>query len=86
MAEKQFVDGLWVKEKNENVPEWIKMRLLANRIQLIDWLQSQTEKWIEIDIKESKAGKLYCAVNTWKPENSIPSESNSTNGDVEIPF
>lgn len=86
MSEKQFVDGLSVKEKNENVPEWIKMRLLANRIQLIEWLQSQTEKWIDIDVKESKAGNLYCEVNTWKPENSIPSESNSTSGDVKVPF
>lgn len=86
MAEKQFVDGLRVKEKNENIPEWIKMRLLVNRLQLIEWLQSQSEKWIEIDIKESKAGKLYCEVNTWKPEDSIPTESNNAKNDVEVPF
>lgn len=86
MAEKQFVDGLSVKEKNENIPEWIKMRLLVNRLQLIEWLQGQSEKWIEIDVKESKAGKMYCEVNTWKPEDSITSESNNTNGDVEVPF
>ena len=86
MAEKQFVDGLRVKEKNENIPEWIKVRLLVNRLQLIEWLQNQTEKWIEIDVKESKVGKLYCEVNTWKPENSTPSESNNADSDVKVPF
>ncbi len=45
MAEKQFVDGLRVKEKNENIPEWIKMRLLVNRLQLIEWLQGHSSQF-----------------------------------------
>ncbi len=86
MAEKQFVDGLRVKERNENTPEWIKMKLLVNRLQLIEWLQGQTEKWIEIDIKESKAGKLYCEVNNWKPKASDPIDSDNAKDDIVDPF
>ena len=86
MAEKQFVDGLRVKERNENTPEWIKMKLLVNRLQLIEWLQGQTEKWIEIDIKESKAGKLYCEVNNWKPKASTPIDSDNGKDDIVDPF
>ncbi len=87
MAEKQFVNGIRFKEVNENAPDWIKMKFSINRLQLIEWLQNESaDEWIEIDVKESKAGKLYCEVNTWKPDNSNTSESNSEKGSVEVPF
>ncbi len=86
MAEKQFVDGLRVKERSDRTPDWIKMQLAINREQLIAWLQNRTEQWIDIDIKESKAGKMYCEVNTWKPENSNQTESNIDDSYTEIPF
>ena len=86
MAEKQFVNGIRFKEVNENVPDWIKMKFSINRLQLLEWLQNESDEWIEIDVKESKAGKLYCEVNTWKPDNSVTSDSNSDESSVEVPF
>jgi len=69
MSDKVFLDGIRAKRVSENAPEWIKMKLSINRTQLISWLQNQTGDWIDIDIKESRSGNLYCEVDNWKPEN-----------------
>ena len=68
MSDIVFVDGMIFKKVNENAPEWIKLKLSIKRTELINWLQNQSSDWIDIDIKESKAGKLYAAINNWKPE------------------
>jgi len=62
------------------------MKFSINRLQLIEWLQKKDDEWVEIDVKESKAGNLYCEVNTWKPDNSVTSDSNSDKSSVEVPF
>ncbi len=79
MAEKVFVDGLRVRAKRENAPDWIKMRMSIKREELISWLQSRSEDWIEIDVKESRAGNLYAEVDTWKPNSANPTNSNPNN-------
>jgi hypothetical protein len=86
MAEKQFVNGLSVKEKDGHMPDWIISRLLVNRLTLIEWLESRSEKWLEIDIKESKAGKFYCEVNTWGQDSAAKTKSNNAEVDEVTPY
>ncbi|MGP1666333.1 MAG: hypothetical protein ACTS5I_10590 [Rhodanobacter sp.] len=69
----QFIDGLIVKAPNENAPEYVKAKLSIKREELIAWLQGQSGEWINVEVKESKGGKWYAAVDAWKPEGSAGS-------------
>jgi len=40
-----------------------------------NWLRNETDDWINIDVKESKGGKWYAEVNTWKPESKPENQS-----------
>src|SRR5690606_1221693 len=66
--ETQFIDGLIVKAPNNGAPDYVKAKLSIRREELIGWLQSQDGDWINVEVKESKGGKWYAAVDTWKPE------------------
>lgn len=68
MSDIKFIDGLIVKAPHEKAPDFVKARLSIKREEMIAWLQAQEGEWVNADIKESKAGKWYAAVDEWKPE------------------
>jgi hypothetical protein len=70
MADSNFIDGLIVKAPHENAPDFVKAKLSIKRQELIDWLQQQTGDWINADIKESRGGKWYAAIDNWKPDSN----------------
>lgn len=94
MSEKEFVNGLIVKEPHERAPEFVKCRLSIKREELISWLQSKDSDWINLDVKVSQQGKWYAEVNSWKPTqqdsqaNSQPQDDhqNIDDFDDDIPF
>lgn len=63
----KFIDGLIFKAPHENAPDYVIAKISIKRAELIAWLQSQTGDWINADLKESQQGKLYAAVDDWKP-------------------
>jgi hypothetical protein len=63
----KFIDGLIFKAPHENAPEYVIAKISIKRAELIAWLQSQTGDWINADLKVSQQGKLYAAVDDWKP-------------------
>ena len=63
MSDIEFVDGLIVKEPREGSPDFIKMAISIKRKELIEWLKNKDDDWINLDVKENKAGKIYAAVN-----------------------
>ena len=67
MTEKVFVEGLLAKLPHNKAPDFVKLNLSIKRKELGNWLRSQTDDWINIDIKQAKSGKLYAEVNAWKP-------------------
>lgn len=67
-TETEFVDGLIAKAPHDKAPEFVKARLSIKREELIEWLDSRGEDWINVDIKEARSGKWYAAVDPWKPE------------------
>jgi hypothetical protein len=69
MSDIKFVDGLIVKAPHENAPDFVKCAISIKRKELGNWLRAQDGDWINIDVKESKGGKWYAAVNDYKPEN-----------------
>ena len=64
----EFVDGLIVKAPRAGAPDFIKCNISIKRADLGNWLRGKDDEWINIDVKESRAGKWYCAVDTWKPD------------------
>lgn len=67
MTDKQFAPGFIVKPPRDNAPSYVKASVSIKRDEFIAWLRGQGE-WVNLDIKESQGGKLYAAVNMWKPE------------------
>lgn len=66
----EFVDGLIVKAPPENAPDFVKARISIKRKDLGNWLRGKDDDWINVDVKESKGGKWYAAVSTFKPDSS----------------
>lgn len=66
---KEFVDGLFVNRR-ENAPEFVKASLSFKVENFADYLKSKANArgYVNIDILESKEGKLYAKLNDWKPE------------------
>lgn len=67
-TDNKFVDGLIVKAPRDGAPDFVKGAISIKRGDLGNWLEAKTEEWINVDVKESKAGKWYAEVNDWKPE------------------
>ena len=68
MSDIKFIDGLIVKAPHERAPDFVKARLSIKRADLIAWLQAQEGEWVNAEVKVSKGGKWYAAVDEWKPE------------------
>ena len=58
-TEGKFLDGLIVKAPHPNAPDFVKMKVSIKREELIASLQGMTGDWINLDVKESKEGKMF---------------------------
>lgn len=72
MAEEiEFVNGLIVKAPHEKAPDYVKAAISIKVADLGAWLREKYkagDEWVNIDVKESKGGKWYAAVSTYKPK------------------
>lgn len=70
--EKVFASGLIFKKKNEKAPDFVKGSLSVKVDEFIEFLKkNESNGWVNIDLKESKGGKYYAELNTWKPKSNI---------------
>ena len=67
MSDVEFIDGLNAKAPRDKAPDFVKASLSIKREALIAWLQQREGEWVNADIKESRGGKWYVAVDAWKP-------------------
>ena len=65
--EVQFIPGLIAKAPGDKAPEYVKCKLSIKRAELLAWLESQTDEWINGEVKVSRNGKMYVQRDTWKP-------------------
>lgn len=101
MSDIEFIDGLNAKAPNQGAPEYVKAKLSIKREALIAFLQQRDGEWINAEIKESKGGKWYVAVDAWKPnseksgqsdrpargqERQAPADSGFADDSSDIPF
>lgn len=65
-----LVDGLFFDKPSENAPDFVKGKISIQADKLIPFLeQHKNEKgYVNIDLLKSKAGKLYCKLNTFVPQ------------------
>jgi hypothetical protein len=71
----QFVPGLFVKAPNQGAPSFVKAAISIKVAELGMWLREKHkagEEWVNIDVNESKAGKWYAKVSTFKPKQEAP--------------
>lgn len=65
--EKIFVDGLIVK-RNPNAPDFVICSLSLKCEELVAFMRKHhKEKWVNVQVKQSKGGKYYAELDTWKP-------------------
>lgn len=63
-----FVDGMIFKRPRENAPDFIKGAIFvkAKDFCLFAKEHMNDRGWVNIDLKKSKGGNLYLALNTWE--------------------
>lgn len=84
-----FVDGMSFFKPNEGAPDFIRGTISVDPNKLIAFFkenkQYMSEKgYFKIDVKKSKKGSLYLALNTYKKPEEVVVDKNSD--DFEIPF
>jgi len=62
-----FINGMNFYKPNENAPAWIKGNIVIQKKELIEFLNTLETETVRIDLKVSKANKLYLALNTFNP-------------------
>lgn len=86
----EFVNGLIVKAPREGAPDFVKAAISIKVADLGNWLREKHkagEEWVNVDVKESKGGKWYAAVSTFKPKEKSPDKSVKDEQDLDdIPF
>ncbi len=78
MADKIFPDGIIFKKPREGAPDFVKGSLSFKVDEAVAFLKEHQNKgWVNLDLKKSKAGKLYLELNTFNrepPEKELTSE------------
>jgi len=85
--EMEFVKGLIVKAPRDGAPDFVKCAISIKITELREWLDGREGDWVNLDVKESKGGRWYAAVNTFKPKREEEAQpQQQTDHDVDIPF
>ena len=76
MSETIFANGIIFSKPGEKAPEFIKGKLSFKVDGAIEFLKKYKSEsgWVNCDLKKSKEGKLYLALNTFKPADTNPKQ------------
>jgi len=93
MSDIKFIDGLRAFKPHQNAPDFVKAQIQIDVAELTQWLSTQTEEKVRADLKESKSGTYYLAVNNFKPDSRNTGGSGQDGGpppaadfDSDLPF
>ena len=66
---KIFANGMMFKRKNPKAPDFVKGHVSVMIEDFTTFLKAHNNRgWANFDLKESKGGKLYFELNTWKKD------------------
>ena len=84
--EKIFADGFIFKRPSEKAPDFVKGNISIKIAEFIPFVEKHSnDGWINLDLKESKGGKLYCELNTWRKDSTPPRTPQDAPGQEEAP-
>ena len=88
MTEKIFPNGLIYKKAREGAPDFVKGTLSVKVDEFIEFLTKHKDErgWVNIDLLESREGKPYCVLNSWKPETKEGQSSTTAGANKEVPI
>ena len=89
MSEVEFVAGMLVKAPQERAPDFVKATISIKVAEFVPWLKEKMqskEEWINLDVKESRGGKWFVSVNTYKPKEKEAPKPADPFDDSGIPF
>jgi hypothetical protein len=67
MSDIIFADGI-IAKRSDNAPEYVLVNLSIKVDEAVAFLQQhQSNGWVNLQVKRSKQGKIYAALDTWKP-------------------
>lgn len=77
-----FTDGLYLNKVNENAPSFIVANVSVHLEKAIAWMQANKHLadeggYIRLTGKESRQGKRYFQVDTWKPTKTTETPQNA---------
>jgi hypothetical protein len=55
------------KAPSEKAPDYVKAKGSIKVSELMAWLDGRETEWVNFEVKVSKAGKWYAAVDSWEP-------------------
>ena len=85
MSDPVFADGIFFKQPRDGAPDFVKGSVSVKVDEALPFLQAnQDDGWVRLDLKESRNGKLYFQLNTWKPQSNTAEAADELNDD--IPF
>ena len=67
MSEIEFINGLLFKAPSEKAPDYVKAKGSMKVSELMAWLDGRETEWVNFEVKVSKGGKWYAAVDGWEP-------------------
>lgn len=70
-----FVDGMIFKKPREGAPTFVKGAVSINVKNFANFLKKYEHKeWLNIDLKQSREGKLYLQLNTYEKKVEKPND------------
>ena len=71
MTEKEFPKGIRFYEPSERAPKFIRGSISVNVNEFFLWAEQHKNErgYLNLDVKESKGGKVYVDLNTYQPGN-----------------
>lgn len=83
-----FTEGLYLNKVSDNAPSFIVANVSVHLEKAIAWMQANKhladEKgYIRLTGKESKQGKRYFQVDTWKPTSTTETPTNAPSYPVD---
>lgn len=98
--DKKFVDGLRFNDPHERAPKWVRGTISVNIKRFLPYAEENADErgWLNIDVKKSRDGNLYCELNTYrrdktstdKEDREYDQKADEGDGgdqkDVDLPF
>lgn len=63
-----FLNGLWVEKPHVKAPSFVIAKISINVEKMLSTLKDSKEKYINLQLKESKEGTFYAEIDEWKKE------------------